>query len=84
MEAWFPRRPHAGRLVSEKPVCRKPGFLEGTPSPQRKVAGWSSEAMAVDRDLTVTQVNNCEQPASEVGLDKRFLNNQIRLQTPVS
>jgi hypothetical protein len=35
-------------------------FREELPSPQRKAAGWSLEATIVDRDLTVTQLNNCK------------------------
>jgi hypothetical protein len=37
-------------------------FRKDLPSPQRKAAGWSLEVTVFDRDLTVTQVNNCEQP----------------------
>jgi len=59
-------------------------FPRSTPSPQRKVTDWSLEATMVDRDLTVTQVYNCEQPEREVSLDKRFLNNQRQLQTHVA
>src|SRR5829696_6674697 len=35
--------------------------------------GWSLEVTVVDRDLTVTQVNNCKHLERKVGLDKRIL-----------
>src|SRR5215207_3585663 len=44
-----------------------------------KAAGWSLEATVVDRDLTVTQVNNCEHLERQVGLDKQFTKSRKQL-----
>ena len=75
--------------VSEQGSSRQPGFQcisvpgisvrEDLPSPQRKAAGWYLEARVVDRDLTVTQVNNCKHLERKVGLGKQFLNSQMQL-----
>ena len=51
-------------------------FREELPFPQGKAAGWSLEARVVDRDLTVTQVNNCKRLERQFGLGKQFCNSR--------
>ena len=72
--------PYKNILTRELPEERaREDACEASSGVLESVVCCSSEATAVDRDLTVTQVNNYDQSQPEIGLDKRFYNNQRRL-----